>query len=127
VYHTGTVADLGLSPDIVLECTGVVPFIQQVADVASGGIVCRTGVGSPSTSTSSPASSLTDAVLKHLVRIGSANANPRHYCRAAKVLARAGRSWLGHLVTRRVRPDDLDQALASRPDDINVVRELAQP
>jgi len=40
VYHTGTVADLGLSPDIEVVCTGVVPFIQQVADVAPGGIVC---------------------------------------------------------------------------------------
>jgi threonine dehydrogenase-like Zn-dependent dehydrogenase len=26
VYHTGTVADLGLRPDIVIECTGVVPL-----------------------------------------------------------------------------------------------------
>ena len=26
-YHTGTVADLGLSPDIVVECTGVAPLI----------------------------------------------------------------------------------------------------
>jgi len=129
VYHTGTVADLGLSPDIVVECTGVVPLIQQAADaVAPGGIVCLTGVGSPSTSTSGPASALaTDAVLKNLVLFGSVNANRRHYYRAAKVLARADRSWLEQLVTRRVRPDDVDQALARRPDDIKVVMEFAQP
>jgi hypothetical protein len=67
VYHTGTVADLGLSPDIVVESTGLVPLVQQAADTVV------------------------------------------------------------QLVSRRVRPDDLDQALARRPDDIKVVRELAQP
>jgi glucose 1-dehydrogenase len=129
VYHTGAVADLGLSPDIVVECTGVVPLIQQAAGaVAPGGIVCLTGVGSPSTSTSGPASALaTDAVLKNLVLFGSVNANRRHYYRAAKVLARADRSWLEQLVTRRVRPDDVDQALARTPDDIKVVMEFDQP
>jgi threonine dehydrogenase-like Zn-dependent dehydrogenase len=125
-YHTGTMVDLELTPDIVVECTGVVPLIQQAADaVASGGIVCLTGVGSPSTSTSGPASSpATDAVLKNLVLLGSVNANRRHYYRAAKVLAGADRSWLEQLLTRRGPPD---QALARRPDEIKVVREFAQP
>jgi glucose 1-dehydrogenase len=128
VYHTGAVTDLGLNPDIVVECTGVVPLIQQAADAVSpGGIVCLTGVGSPSTSTSGPGSLATDAVLKNLVLFGSVNANRRHYYRAAKVLARADRSWLEQLVTRRVRPDDVDQALARTPDDIKVVMEFDQP
>jgi threonine dehydrogenase-like Zn-dependent dehydrogenase len=128
VYHTGAVADLGLSPDIVVECTGVLPLIQQAADAVSpGGIVCLTGVGSPSTSTSGPASALaTDAVLKNLVIFGSVNANRRHYYRAAKVLANADRSWLEQLLTRRVSPDDVDQALARTPDDIKVVMEFKQ-
>jgi threonine dehydrogenase-like Zn-dependent dehydrogenase len=129
VYHTGAVADLGLSPDIVVECTGVLPLIQQAADAVSpGGIVCLTGVGSPSTSTSGPASALaTDAVLKNLVMFGSVNANRRHYFRAAKVLANADRSWLEQLITRRVRPDAVDQALARTPDDIKVVMEFKRP
>jgi threonine dehydrogenase-like Zn-dependent dehydrogenase len=129
VYHTGAVADLRLSPDIVVECTGVAPLIQQAADaVAPGGIVCLTGVGSPSTSTSGPASRLaTDAVLKNLVVFGSVNANRRHYYRAAKVLANADRSWLEQLLTRRVRPDAVDQALARTPDDIKVVMEFERP
>ena len=55
------------------------------------------------------------------------NANRRHYYRAATVLARADRSWLEQLVTRRVRPDDVDQALARTADDIKVVMEFAQP
>ena len=115
-----------MNPDIVVECTGVFPLIQQAANaVAPGGIVCLTGVGPPS-SPSGPASTLaTDAVLKNLVLFGSVNANRRHYVRAAEVLARTDRSWLEQLVTRRVRPDDVDQALARTPDDIKVVMEFA--
>ena len=126
-YHTGTVAEVGLSPDIVVECTGVYSLVQQAANaVAPGGIVCLTGVGAPSTT--GPASTLaTDAVLKNLVLFGSVNANRRHYYRAAKVFAQTDRSWLEQLVTRRVRPDDVDQALARAPDDIKVVIEFEQP
>ena len=126
-YHTGTVADLGLNPDIVVECTGVVPLVQQAAAaVAPGGIVCLTGVGAPSV-TAHESTLATDAVLKNLVLFGSVNANRRHYYRAAKVLARADRSWLERLVTRRFGPDDVDLALARSPDDIKVVIEFAQP
>jgi glucose 1-dehydrogenase len=129
VYHTGAVSDLGISPDIVVECTGVVPLIHQAVDAVSpGGIVCLTGVGSPSTSTSGSASGLaTDAVLKNLVVFGSVNANRRHYYRAAKVLAKADPFWLEQLLTRRVRPDDVEQALDRTPDDIKVVMEFKQP
>jgi hypothetical protein len=51
----------------------------------------------------------------------------RHYYRAAKVLAAAGRSWLEQLVTRRVRPGQAEQGLQRAPDDIKVVMEFAQP
>jgi glucose 1-dehydrogenase len=111
VYHAGTVAELGLHPDIVIECTGVVPLIVQATDaVAPGGIVLAS-----------------DAVLKNVVIFGSVNANRRHYYRAATALARADRSWLEQLITRRVRPDEVDQALARKPDDIKVVMDFAQP
>jgi hypothetical protein len=43
------------------------------------------------------------------------------------VLARADRSWLEQLITRRVRPDQIDRALARAPDDIKVVMEFGQP
>ena len=36
-YHTGAVADLGLQPDIVVECTGVVPLVQQAAAAVAPG------------------------------------------------------------------------------------------
>jgi threonine dehydrogenase-like Zn-dependent dehydrogenase len=88
VYHTGTVTDLGLRPDIVIECTGVVPLILQAAEaVAPGGIVCLTGIGPPPAAMSSrPAGLANDAVLKNLVIFGSVNAiaatttgRPRHW------------------------------------------------
>jgi len=125
-YHAGTVAGTGLNPDIIVECTGVVSLVQQAADAASpGGIVCLTGVGPPATSAAPDGSNLaTDAVLKNLVVFGSVNANRRHYHRAAKVLARADRSWLEQLLTRRARPDEVDQALDRSPDDIKVVMEF---
>lgn len=117
-----------VEPDIVGECTGVVPLIEQAADtVAAGGIVCLTGVGS-SAATPAPESALaTRAVLKNLVLFGSVNANRRHYYRAAKALARADRAWLEQLITRRVRPDEVNAAVNRDPDDIEVVMEFAAP
>ena len=125
VYHTGAIADIGLSPNIVVECTGVVTLVQEAAAAASpGGIVCLTGIG-PSGPSSGSASALpTEAVLKNLVMFGSVNANRRNYHRAAEVLAKADLSWLEQLITRRLRPDDVDQALTRSVDDIKVVMEF---
>jgi threonine dehydrogenase-like Zn-dependent dehydrogenase len=124
-YHTGTVSELGLSPDIVVECTGVASLIRDAAEaVAPGGIVCLTGVGPAVTPEGRMTSLASDAVLKNLVLFGSVNANRRHYYRAAQVLAKADPSWLEQLVTRRVGLDAFDQALERTPDDIKVVIEL---
>jgi threonine dehydrogenase-like Zn-dependent dehydrogenase len=128
-YHSGSIDDLGLRPDIVVECTGVGTLVKQAAHaVAPGGIVCLTGVGSPTTTSSESVSALaTDAVLNNLVVFGSVNANRRHYYRAAKALARTDREWLERLITRRAAPDDVEQALRRGPDDIKVIMEFAQP
>jgi threonine dehydrogenase-like Zn-dependent dehydrogenase len=128
-YHSGAITDLGLHPDIVVECTGVVELIRQAMQTISpGGIICLTGVGSPTAPDMVSAAALaTDVVLKNIVAFGSVNANRRHYYRAAKVLAAADRSWLGQLVTRRVTPGQAQQALERAPDDIKVIMEFAQP
>ena len=125
-YHTGAIRDVGMSPDIVVECTGVVDLVRQAAESASpGGIVCLTGVGGPQASSTWPAAGLaTQAVLKNLVLFGTVNANRRHYYRAAKVLAAAKRSWLEQLITRRVPPESAEQGLERTPDDIKVVMEF---
>jgi threonine dehydrogenase-like Zn-dependent dehydrogenase len=127
-YHAGAVSELGLSPDVVVECTGVAPLIRDAAESAApGGIVCLTGVGPPITPEGRLTSLASDGVLKNLVLFGSVNANRRQYYRAAQVLARADRSWLERLVTRRVGADGFDPALERDPGDIKVVIEFAQP
>ena len=128
-YHTGAVSELGLSRDITVECTGVAQLVREAADAAApGGIVCLTGVGPPAALDADASATLaSDAVLKNLVVFGSVNANRRHYYRAARVLAKADRSWLEQLVTRRVDADSFEQALEREPDDIKVVIDFAQP
>ena len=126
-YHTGSITDLGLSPDIVIECTGVVSLILDAAHaVAAGGVVCLTGIGAPSSEMLQSRGLANDAVLNNLVIFGSVNANRRHYYRAAKALAKADPTWLQQLVTRQVTPDEVVDALARKPDDIKVVIEFGQ-
>ncbi len=126
-YHSGPISELGVAPEVVVECTGVAPLIRGAAEAASpGAIVCLTGVGGPIVPDASrPTTLMTDAVLKNLVLFGSVNANRRHYYVASKVLARADRSWLERLITRRVPADAFEQALQRDPDDIKVVVEFA--
>jgi threonine dehydrogenase-like Zn-dependent dehydrogenase len=124
-YHTGPISELGFQPDVVVECTGVVPLIREAAEAAAPGcIICLTGVGGAFTPEGRLTSLATDAVLKNLVLFGSVNANKRHYYRAAQTLARADRWWLEGLVTRRVEPEDFAGALERGPDDIKVVIEF---
>ncbi len=127
-YHTGAIPDLGLSPDIVVECTGVASLVRDAADAAApGAIVCLTGVGGEAAPDAQATTRLaTDAVLKNLVLFGSVNANRRHYYIGAQVLAKANHAWLEQLVTRRVAPEAFEQALGPHPDDIKVVVEFAQ-
>ena len=129
-YHTGALTDLGFSPHIVVECTGVVQLVRQALDIVSpGGIVCLTGVGSPTAPDDvvSASALATDMVLKNIAAFGSVNANRRHYYRAAKVLAAADPAWLEQLITRRVPAEDAEQALQRTPEDIKVVIDFAQP
>jgi threonine dehydrogenase-like Zn-dependent dehydrogenase len=127
-YHSCGVTDLGFEPDVILECTGVGSVIaESLAKVAASGVVCLTGVGHggavPKIATANVASSV---VLKNNVVIGSVNANKRHWYKAAEALARADRSWLGRLLTQRVRPENFPQALARNSDDIKVVIQFSE-
>ena len=79
-YHSGSITNIGFEPDVVIECTGVGPVINDsIQQVGPGGIVCLTGVGA-----GGPASNriiadvATEAVLQNKVVVGSVNANKRH-------------------------------------------------
>jgi threonine dehydrogenase-like Zn-dependent dehydrogenase len=65
-------------------------------------------------------------VIKNNVIVGTVNANKRHWYKAAEALARADRSWLARLVTRRERPENFAKALARTSEDIKVVVQFAE-
>ena len=127
-YHAGAVAGIGFQPDIIVECTGVGQVIaDSLRAIGAGGIVCLTGVGSGGRTTGfSTADIAAEMVLGNNVIIGSVNANKRHWYKAGEALARADRSWLARLITRRERPEDFERALQRQTDDIKVVIQFSE-
>ena len=129
VYHPGSIADLDIEPDVILECTGAGEVVAQaISKIAAGGVVCLTGVGSAGRRVLGP--SIADvaaaAVLKNNVVVGTVNANKRHWYRAGQVLAHADPAWLSRLITRRERPENFTQALERQPDDVKTVIQFAE-
>ena len=122
-YHSGTIADIGVEPDVIMECTGAGQLITDgLQAIGAGGVVCLTGVGSGGRASEfTPADVAAELVLQNIVVLGTVNANRRHWYKAAAALARADRAWLGRLVTRRERPESFAEALARRENDIKVV------
>jgi threonine dehydrogenase-like Zn-dependent dehydrogenase len=127
-YHTGSVKEIGFEPDAIVECTGVGQVIaDSIQSIGSSGIVCLTGVGhGGAVSSAALADVAAAAVLKNNVIVGSVNANKRHWYRAANLLARADRTWLSRLISRREKPEDFAQALERKPDDIKVVIQFSE-
>jgi glucose 1-dehydrogenase len=126
-YHSCRVAEVGFEPDVILECTGVGQVIaESILVIGASGVVCLAGVGHggavPQIPTANMASS---AVLKNNVIFGSVNANKRHWYKAGEALARADRSWLARLITRRESPEDFAKALVRGAEDIKVVIQFA--
>ncbi len=127
-YHSGTVASIGLHPDVVLECTGVPQVVLAVmAGTGRNGIVCLTGVSTVGRELPVDAGGLNrELVLENDVIFGSVNANRRHYEQAAAALARADRGWLDRLITRRVPVAEFATAMTRQPDDVKVVLDLTR-
>jgi threonine dehydrogenase-like Zn-dependent dehydrogenase len=122
-YHTGKLTDLKqLAPDIVIECTGADPVVAD-AMIAAGpdGVVCLAGVSSGGRSLPFDIGGFNrEAVLANDVVFGSVNANRAHYEAAAEALRKAGKGWLGRLISRRVPLDRWSEAYEQRPDDVKV-------
>ena len=127
-YHSGRVSDLPFEPDAIIECTGVGQLISDsIGKIGANGIICLTGIGhGGAVSKTSTADAASASVLRNNVIVGSVNANKRHWYRAAQVLARADRSWLAKLITRREKPEDFMSALERAPDDIKVVIQFSE-
>lgn len=126
-YHTGAIKDIGIAPDIVIECTGVVPLIADAMTyLGNDGILCLAGVSSHHQAISLDLGNINrDMVLQNKVMFGSVNANRRHWELAQQSLAKADRNWLNRLISRREPLDHWSQALERKPDDIKVVIEFA--
>ena len=122
-YHTGSIKDVCIDVDIVIECTGVGQLIFEVMDcTAPGGIACLTGVSSGARQMSVDFGALNNTmVLENDVVFGSVNANRRHYEKAAEALAKADRGWLERIVSRRVPLDRWDEALSRQADDVKPI------
>jgi threonine dehydrogenase-like Zn-dependent dehydrogenase len=126
--HSFTVANIGFQPDVIIECTGAGSVVSEsIEAIASGGIVCLTGVGTGGRTTGlATADMAAEMVLKNNAVVGSVNANKRHWFKASEALARADRSWLNRLITRRERPQNFADALHRTPDDIKVVVQFVE-
>jgi len=126
-YHTGSVLDLGFEPDVIVECTGVGSVIaDSIQKVGAGGIICLTGIGAGGVAGRATADMAAGAVLKNNVIVGSVNSNKRHWYRAGENLARSDREWLGRLITRCEKPENFQQALERRPDDVKVIIQFSK-
>jgi threonine dehydrogenase-like Zn-dependent dehydrogenase len=127
-YHCGSIKDIGFAPDVIVECTGVGQVIADSArTIATGGVMCLTGVGSGGRTGQAATADVASAmVLRNLVIVGSVNANKRHWYKAGEALARADQAWLSRLVTRRERPENYARALERTADDVKVVIQFAE-
>ena len=127
-YHSTDVETVAseASPDVVIEATGVPEVVLDAMEHnAAAGIVCLTGVSPRGREVTVDAGGLNrDLVLENDVVFGSVNANQRHFELAAQALARADRSWLERMITRRVPLADFATAVEKQPDDVKVVLEL---
>ncbi len=125
-YHSTSVADLGFSPDLVIECTGVAAVVVEVLSRSGrDGITCLTGVSSTGKSEPVDIGALNRGlVLENDVIFGSVNANGRHYEIAVEALVKADPAWLDRLISRRVPLADFQSALHRQDDDVKVVLAL---
>jgi threonine dehydrogenase-like Zn-dependent dehydrogenase len=125
IYHTGEVAHACADADVTLECTGVGQLVlDAMSNAGRNGIVCLTGVSSAGRTAPVNVARLNrEIVLENNVVFGTVNANRRHYDAAARALARADRTWLDRLITRRVPIADWASALHAQDLDVKVVIE----
>jgi threonine dehydrogenase-like Zn-dependent dehydrogenase len=128
-FHDEVAPLRDLAFDVVMECTAATPVIAEaVARCAPAGIVCLVGVSMPGRLNEFDIGGFNrKLVLNNEVVVGSVNANLAHYHAAADALARADRSWLDRLITRRVPLARWHEALEHRPDDIKVVIDFQKP
>ena len=98
-YHCGPIDELGISPDVVIECTGIGSVVREVARIATpGGVVALTGIAGHSAQTELDLNLVNkNMVLSNAIIFGSVNAGRAHYDLAVEMLSRADPAWLRRL------------------------------
>jgi glucose 1-dehydrogenase len=120
--HHADLDDLGFAPDIIMECTGTAAVVRDVLGRTSpGGLVCLLSVTAAEVMELDIGQLNRKMVLDNDALFGAVNANLGHYRMAADALAKADRTWLGRLITRRVPLARWSEALEQRKGDIKVV------
>jgi threonine dehydrogenase-like Zn-dependent dehydrogenase len=125
-YHGGPIDELGISPDVVIECTGIGSVVREAARIAApGGVVALTGIAGLSTATEVDLNLVNkNMVLSNAIVFGSVNAGRAHYDLAVEVLGRADPAWLGRLISRRVPAERWQEAIVRQPHDVKVVLDM---
>src|SRR5699024_2941634 len=120
--------NLDVTPDVVIECTGVAEVVFGVLrGTARNAVTVRTGISGGQHALLLPAGAINDAlVLEDDALVGSLNAALRSYQQAARALAHADRNWLRGLITRRESLSAWTATLGKNPDDIKVVVDLQE-
>jgi threonine dehydrogenase-like Zn-dependent dehydrogenase len=126
-YHAGSAADVDISPDLVIECTGIGAVLRQAGTKAApGAVIALTGISAAPAGAEIDMNAFNKAmVLSNKVLFGSVNAARSDYEIAAKVLAGTDPSWLGRLISRRMPADCWQDALERQPDDVKVVLDFS--
>ena len=128
-YHSGSVKNIGIEPDAIIECTGVGQVIaDSIQAIGSSGTVCLTGVGHGGVVTCG----------SHCQYRGIRGVEEQRDCgqRQRQQAALVSRpeifwlaptaTWLSRLITRREKPENFKQALERKPDDIKVVIQFSE-
>jgi len=125
-FHSGDVADVGVRPDIVIECTGYGPLVFELTGVvANDAVICLAGISASSREVEASLDKINkQMVLENIVLFGSVNAARRHYEQAGAALARADLGWLDRLVSRKVPLSNYADALQRHDDDVKVAIDL---
>jgi glucose 1-dehydrogenase len=127
-YHHGSIRDIGLRPQVILECTGVGELVIALASqVSQAGVICMIGISSGRRSLPVNMNRVSASmVLANSVIFGTVSAARHHYEQAVAALAQADPAWLGALISRRVPLSSWQHVLTRHPDDVKVTVDLTK-
>jgi threonine dehydrogenase-like Zn-dependent dehydrogenase len=126
-YHATAVSELPITPDIVIECTGVGEVVIDATHLAApNGVIALLGISHSQRLGEARMDAFNkELVLANKVVFGAVSAGRRHYEQAAEALVDADRHWLTRLITTRLSIDAWPAALEKGPQDIKIVIDMA--